>query len=231
MSPPYADVTGFAVADGGETAFLSSAFERLVQAIGGEPRTRAHDLTLSQATALLRQAERIICEQRVHIDRLQQLSLTDELTGLLNRRGFERELRRTIAAIRRHGETAAVLLADLDRFKEINDTFGHQAGDCVLREVAQRLQTEVRDTDSLARLGGDEFGCILTRCDPCLLGARLDRLRLVVEDRPVLWRSRELCVGISIGLAQLTPDWQTMDDALAAADSVMYAQKARRRAM
>ena len=228
MSPPNADLASLTI-DAGCGDFLSSTFEHLTQGIVG-PRSHAHDLTMSQAAALLRQAERIINEQRAHIDRLQRLSLTDELTGLLNRRGFERELRRATAALRRHGHGSAVLLADLDGFKLINDTYGHQAGDFVLAEVARRLVGALRDTDVVARLGGDEFAAILTHCDPALLTARLERLRLAVEDHPIPWRSRSLMIGVSIGLAQMHPDNLDGCDAMHMADTMMYGQKQRRKA-
>lgn len=225
--PPYADVAS-AVIDAGEADFLSNTFLRLTETLGG-PFSDGHDLSLHHAAALLRQAERTINEQRAHIDRLQRLSLTDELTGLLNRRGFERELRRVFAALRRHCEPAIVLLADLDGFKSVNDTYGHQAGDFVLTEVARRLSGELRNTDLVARLGGDEFACILTHCNPGLIETRLERLRRAVEDAPIVWGGHRLPIGVSIGAAEMDADQANGRAALHLADALMYAEKQRRR--
>ncbi|MCB9957277.1 MAG: GGDEF domain-containing protein [Rhodospirillaceae bacterium] len=227
MSPPYADVAS-AVLDAGEPDFLSNTFLRLTEMLGGS-FFDDKDLSLHHAAALLRQAERTITEQRAHIDRLQRLSLTDELTALLNRRGFERELRRAFASLRRHGEPAIVLLADLDGFKLVNDTYGHQAGDFVLSEVARRLAAELRNTDVVARLGGDEFACILSHCNPGLIETQVLRLRQGVEDTPILWGGHRLAIGVSIGAAEMDIDHANGREALHLADAEMYAEKQRRR--
>ena len=97
---------------------------------------------------------------------LQRLADHDPLTDLWNRRRFEEELRRQVARCRRYGEKAALLLMDLDGFKAVNDSFGHKAGDDLLKLVAAALQQRVRGTDAVARLGGDEFAVLLGNVSP-----------------------------------------------------------------
>ncbi|MDP6120860.1 MAG: GGDEF domain-containing protein [Rhodospirillales bacterium] len=108
-------------------------------------------------------AERRMAEQQRRIAHLERLAATDELTGALNRRGFESALKRHLAEARRHHEPSVLVIADLDGFKPINDTYGHRAGDKVLRRVARLLMNNVRKTDYVGRLGGDEFAVLLTR--------------------------------------------------------------------
>ena len=214
---------------GYEFPFLSEAFGRLTGSFG-DGRIVDRDVRLQQAAELLFQAERIIAEQRAHIARLERLSLTDELTGLFNRRGFLREMQREMACVRRHGETSVALLADLDDFKMINDDRGHQAGDGVLVEVGRRLTSAVRETDVVARLGGDEFACLLTKCDPTTLSPRLERIREAIEGSPITWNGFELTIGVSLGLARIRGGDVDPAVVLARADQIMYSDKAKRRA-
>ncbi len=104
---------------------------------------------------------RDVSDRKTHEDRLAHLSRHDALTGLVNRTQFHEELARTIARAARYDSSAAVLLLDLDGFKEVNDTLGHQAGDAVLRDAAARLTALLRTTDVVGRLGGDEFTVLL----------------------------------------------------------------------
>lgn len=109
------------------------------------------------------EAEQTLAEQAQRIRQLENLSITDELTGLFNRRGFTEALDRVLAACKRHGEPGLLILVDLDRFKAINDTYGHLAGDAVLKGTADLLRSTVRKSDIVARLGGDEFAVLLPR--------------------------------------------------------------------
>ena len=227
MAPPGLDTAMSTV--GYDLPFLSDAFGRLTGA-SGDSHASDRDVRLQQAAELLFQAERIIAEQRAHIARLERLSLTDELTGLFNRRGFLREMQREMACVRRHGEASVALLADLDDFKTINDGCGHQAGDEVLVEVGRRLLSAVRETDVVARLGGDEFACLLTKCDPTSLGPRLERIRQAIEGSPIIWNGFEVTIGISLGLARIRGGDVDPAAVLARADEIMYSDKAKRRA-
>jgi diguanylate cyclase (GGDEF)-like protein/PAS domain S-box-containing protein len=149
----------------------------------------------------------------------------DALTGLVNRREFEHRLDEATQAARR-GEAAHMLCyLDLDRFKIVNDTSGHLAGDSMLREVAKLLREAVRDSDTVARLGGDEFGLLLVGCP-------LDKARQIADDvcRSIatyrfVWHDRVFNVGVSIGLIEIGREAGTVEQLLAAADSACYVAK------
>ncbi|HEY6123683.1 MAG TPA: EAL domain-containing protein [Steroidobacteraceae bacterium] len=149
----------------------------------------------------------------------------DALTGLVNRREFERRLDEGTEAARR-GEAAHMLCyLDLDRFKIVNDTSGHLAGDSMLREVAKLLREAVRDSDTVARLGGDEFGMLLVGCP-------LDKARQIADDvcRSIatyrfVWHDRVFNIGVSIGLIEIGREAGSVEQLLAAADSACYVAK------
>lgn len=149
----------------------------------------------------------------------------DALTGLVNRREFERRLEEAAEAARRGEGTHILCYLDLDRFKLVNDTSGHVAGDSLLREAAKILRDAVRDSDTVARIGGDEFGMLLLGC-PLEKARQIadDVCRTVAEHRFV-WRDRVFSIGISIGIVELSRESGTMDELLAAADSACYVAK------
>src|SRR5258707_10091195 len=120
------------------------------------PRDAA-DALMVQILAFAREAERTIAEQAARIEQLELLSLTDELTGMPNRRHFMREFNRRLALAQRYAEQGAMTLVDMDGFKAINDQHGHEVGDLALVSFAQLLTRNVRATDFVARIGGDEF--------------------------------------------------------------------------
>ncbi len=155
--------------------------------------------------------------------RLARQALTDDLTGLANRRHGGRQLEREVALCVRHGRLLALVRVDVDHFKAINDSHGHHTGDQVLVEVAGRLAGAVRGGDELARWGGDEFVAILPDTDkPGALRAA-ERLRAAVAAAPVAAAGRELPVTISVGWAHWAGD--TPDDLLARADRALYRAK------
>jgi diguanylate cyclase (GGDEF)-like protein len=165
---------------------------------------------------------------QARIDELQAWADTDFLLNIYNRRGFERELDRSIAYIRRYKATGALIVLDVDRLKPINDTFGHAAGDVVLKGVVAVLMRHVRSSDVVGRLGGDEFGLLLwnlTEADALAKAAALeeaiDRLTFVFKGRPVV-------AGASAGIALIGATDQAAA-AMEAADRAMYARKAVRR--
>ncbi len=156
---------------------------------------------------------------------LAALSETDPLTGLPNRRGFVARALPAIGATQRDGAACSVLMLDLDRFKAINDGFGHPAGDVVLRGVAAAIGQAVRTADVAGRLGGEEFALLLPGDDPATAAGVADRLRALVADgvpHPAGDGSR---VTLSVGVAALGGA-MTLDAALAAADRALYAAKA-----
>jgi diguanylate cyclase (GGDEF)-like protein len=153
----------------------------------------------------------------------------DPLLDIFNRRGFERELTRALAYIKRYGSSAALLYLDLDGFKPINDGFGHAAGDAVLRKAATTLTRNVRASDVVGRLGGDEFAALLWNLTEDHAARKAEALETLIAGARVRFDADELYVGASIGVAMLGP----LDGAaqvLARADQAMYARKAARKA-
>lgn len=169
---------------------------------------------------------------RLHLEHeLRRLSERDPLTGLHNRRFFMGELDRRLAEIRRHGGAASAVVIDLDDFKQINDTYGHAAGDAVLCAVAERLRTRVRDSDLLARIGGDEFAVLLSASDERGAAVFADDVRRAASELQVTFEHRRIPVSASVGLAALDPRaaTQSADALLRCADLAMYAAKDARR--
>lgn len=155
----------------------------------------------------------------------------DGLTGLFNRREFERRLSEllgqaeTDAADMRH----AMLYLDLDQFKIVNDTCGHLAGDELLKRLSQLMLGHVRGDDTLARLGGDEFGLLLRACPLEKAREIAEKLRALVRDFRFVWEGREFEIGVSIGLAPIVGGGQTLVDVMTAADMACYAAKEKGR--
>jgi diguanylate cyclase (GGDEF)-like protein len=149
----------------------------------------------------------------------------DALTGLVNRREFEHRLQEGIDIAHRGDGAHVLCYLDLDRFKLINDSSGHLAGDSLLRDVAKLLRDAVRDSDTVARIGGDEFGLLLVGC-PLEKARQIadDVCRKVAEYRFV-WKDKIFNVGASIGLVEIARDSGTLEEALAAADSACYVAK------
>ncbi len=157
--------------------------------------------------------------------RLVELAQMDQLTGVANRYLFRDFLDRQIARAERHGGAVGLLLIDLDRFKAINDTYGHAAGDAVLKAVAERLRRSIRQTDLVARLGGDEFTVVMgdITAQP-FLQSTVDRILDVLAE-PILCDGIALDVGASIGVAIYPDDAQSGDALIASADLAMYTAK------
>jgi diguanylate cyclase (GGDEF)-like protein len=181
-----------------------------------EPSPETSQLKLGVALQLLQQAGHVLPElnavgsavwlQSV-IDALCDLSSRDPLTGLANRRHFELALAREIDRVARAGEPALVLMVDIDRFKLVNDTHGHAAGDLVIQAVARSLMDCVRPMDTVARFGGEEFAIILPNC-PATFGQQVaERIRRKVEQREVtIGHNETMHVTISLGGA-FAPQW------------------------
>ena len=161
-------------------------------------------------------------------ERLWHMANQDSLTGLFNRRRFAEELSREVAAARRSGAVGAVLMLDLDRFKEVNDSLGHVAGDMLLTKVAAALRARLRATDTLARLGGDEFAVVLASCgvpEAERVAAKLGEA--VEEGATTMIAGRERTISASVGVAPFgTRDGETAEDLMVEADLAMYRAKA-----
>jgi diguanylate cyclase (GGDEF)-like protein len=185
----------------------------------------------SELAVLLCEIERLQAELKVERERVKALETAvdiDALTSVFNRRGFERELKRSLAYVKRYWTRAALICVDLDGFKPVNDTHGHAAGDAVLQAVAAKLTGSVRASDTVARLGGDEFGLILWNLSEADAAAKTWALEAAVSEAVVDWEGTTLSVGASIGFAMLGPS-DELADALVKADHAMYARKRARR--
>jgi diguanylate cyclase (GGDEF)-like protein len=169
---------------------------------------------------------------RVH-EEAQRLSLTDPLTGLSNYRYLKESLRREVERATRFGRKLAVLALDLDRFKDINDTYGHAAGDAVLMEFARRLRAEIREVDFAFRQGGEEFVVLLPETDVAggtivahRLGAAVRRSPVQVVPAAPEEDLTPVPVTVSIGIAVYPDDGASGPEVLRAADDALYAAKA-----
>jgi diguanylate cyclase (GGDEF)-like protein len=183
------------------------------------------------AVRLNAEVERLAAELQASRERVANLEATldiDPLTETLNRRGFERELKRSLAYVKRYGATAALIYLDLDDFKPVNDRHGHAAGDAVLKAVAAALSSRVRASDVVARIGGDEFAVLLwniSEQDACAKAAALEAAAYAA---PVVWGRSTLAVGASAGVTFCGPT-DAAGEVLARADAAMYARKTERR--
>jgi diguanylate cyclase (GGDEF)-like protein/PAS domain S-box-containing protein len=202
-------------------------FESVRRARDGEliPVEISSSLTEVGGELVVLSISRDMRERQREVRRLQELTLRDELTGLLNRRGFDVMMPEQAKRAKRSGRPVIVVYGDIDHFKTLNDTFGHERGDEVLAAVAAGLQAAFRETDLIARLGGDEF-CVVAEADeidPVLLGERLDAVVSQAGER--------LGTQVRLSHGEVITDWRGLQDAravLADADARMYAAKQAR---
>ncbi|MDE2029241.1 MAG: GGDEF domain-containing protein [Alphaproteobacteria bacterium] len=186
-------------------------------------------LTGEEGNDALRRAEAVIRAQEERIRILEAMALTDELTGLANRRGFIGAFDRELALARRDADCGGILvMIDLDGFKGINDRFGHQAGDAYLRAVGQVLRDNVRLSDTVARLGGDEFAILFTRIDEANGVRRLAKLEKAFNAHSLSWESKSLPMRASFGSAVYAGTYGA-EAIIQAADLRLYARKAHNR--
>lgn len=149
----------------------------------------------------------------------------DVLTGLYNRREFDREVQNALVHAQRDGHKHTLCYLDLDQFKVVNDTCGHAAGDQLLQKLTAYLQSKLRKADVLARLGGDEFGLLLVHCPLHRAMEVAESLRHTVNEFRFQWQSKSFQIGVSIGLVELTSTLNSSAEALASADMACYAAK------
>lgn len=149
----------------------------------------------------------------------------DELTQLINRREFERQLENVIQSARNENAVHSLCFMDLDKFKVVNDTCGHAAGDELLKQLADIFRSKIRGADLLARLGGDEFGIILTKCNLKHAKIVAEEIRAAVEEYRFVWDGRSFQVGVSIGLVIVDVTTPDVDEVFVASDSACYAAK------
>ncbi len=181
-------------------------------------RSRA---TIRTLRSKLKEAERRIAELEAAAD-------TDFLLEVPNRRGFERELARAIAYMTRYRASGALIVLDVDRLKPINDSFGHAAGDEVLKAIVGTLKRQVRASDVLGRLGGDEFALLLWNLSETDAKAKAAMFEQAIDDLSFTFRGQHVTAGASAGVALLGPQADAAH-ALEEADAAMYVRKAHRR--
>lgn len=188
----------------------------------------------STGVHLAAEVDRLKSELEAVRSEMAQLEARADIDGLLeifNRRAFERELRRSVAYVRRHGTPAAVVYLDLNHFKPVNDRYGHAVGDSLLQAVAKALQRTVRESDVVARLGGDEFGVLLWNISEIQAAAKVREIESAVGGTVVMHSGAALSVGASAGFAVLGSEDEPKD-VISRADLAMYARKrAARRAV
>ncbi len=197
-----------AMKSGANDYIMKDKLPRLVPAIERELR----DAELRRAH---RQAEATIRHMAYH----------DALTGLVNRREFERRVQKVIE----RGGHHALLYLDLDQFKVINDTCGHIAGDALLRALTVDLITHIRDRDTLARLGGDEFGILLENCPLVRAQEIAETVREAIHGFRFSWKQHNFVIGVSIGVVEIDETTTSVEEILSAADMACYAAKERGR--
>jgi len=168
---------------------------------------------------------RDVTELRGMTRRISYQAAHDALTGLINRAEFERRLTEALESGHDEAANSVLCYMDLDRFKAVNDTCGHLAGDNMLREISKLIRDQVRDSDVVARLGGDEFGMLLIRCPLDKARQIADDVCNAVRDYRFVWQDRIFTVGISVGLVEISRETGNLKDLLSAADSACYVAK------
>ncbi len=210
----------------GMTAGASHELRKLCesQSYRQEPEGSAF---ITQVLDLAAQAQQRIAEQQSRILHLESLTTTDELTGLLNRRGFMEGMHRALQSARRYDEEGVLSFIDLDGFKPINDTYGHAAGDMVLRRVAELLLSNVRKTDLVARLGGDEYAVLFVHAVKQVGRKRAEVLRQILNASNLVFGADSIPIRASLGCADYS-GWSQPEELLRKADRAMYREKNRR---
>lgn len=186
-----------------------------------------NEASFSSDTEVIAQLTRELEEARAQIRRLEELAHEDELTGSLNRRGFQRELRRAVAHARRYGGGLGLIMADIDGLKRINDQHGHMAGDELLVAITRALKGQIRTSDSIARIGGDEFAILLWNIDETQARLKAARLQTAADLQSGLPSDVAEQSGLSVGVAVLQSS-DTEESLVVRADADLYFDKMRR---
>lgn len=166
-----------------------------------------------------------ISEKKKSASQLEFLASHDSLTGLLNRREFERMLNEALFECSDTNSKHTLLYMDLDQFKLVNDTCGHKAGDILLRQLTEELRDALNQQGSIARLGGDEFGVLLKDCIGDAAFVIAFRLKQAVQDFRFVWENRVFTLGISIGMVEVSSENHSIDQVLSIADTACYTAK------
>jgi diguanylate cyclase (GGDEF)-like protein len=160
------------------------------------------------------------------LEKLEHLARTDELTGLNNRREFLERGKTEFERARRNGHVLSAIILDVDRFKEINDRYGHLVGDAVLSEVAERCSSELRSIDLLGRIGGEEFAALLPEVDLDIAVRIAGRIRRALNETPIRAGREDISVTVTLGVGTMSPRMTDLAMLLEQADAALYAGKA-----
>jgi diguanylate cyclase (GGDEF)-like protein len=182
----------------------------------------------NDAKPAIRRLRAQLAQAQARIEELQASADTDFLLEIPNRRGFERELNRSISFIKRYRASGALIVLDVDRLKPINDAYGHAAGDQVLKTIVGELLSHVRASDVIGRLGGDEFALLLWNLNETDARAKAALLEQAIDRLTFRFRGDTITAGASAGIAILGPHAEA-GKALEEADRAMYVRKAQRR--
>lgn len=204
-----------------------SNLEAMLRSLGGDRFWASTSITRVQVGGFdnLLMVASDISEQRQLTEMLSHQATHDALTGLCNRREFERQVHRRLQAVADGGPRCALLYVDLDQFKLINDTSGHLAGDQLLSQLSVAMAEDVRGDDVLARLGGDEFGVLAHDVSVEDAQALAERLRIRIEGFIYVWEQRSYTISASIGVVMIDHAGLTLDDVFAHADAACYMAK------
>ncbi|MDR1462956.1 MAG: diguanylate cyclase [Azoarcus sp.] len=168
---------------------------------------------------------RDISQKKRHARELWQLATSDPLTGIPNRRTFFEHIEREHARLTRYPGEAAILMVDIDHFKQINDTHGHAGGDVMLCHIVRQIRKLLREPDTLARLGGEEFAILLPETNQEGALGLAERVRKVLEDTPLNYNGTQIHATASVGVTIMTPQDTNTDHALSRADHALYEAK------
>ncbi len=184
-------------------------------------------ITDTSDLGLLLARSRTLLDFRAHLDTCEEAAFTDHLTGAANRRRFDQQLEREIERAERYGHPFCLLLLDIDDFKKINDTFGHETGDTVIHHLSKTLHDGIRSPDLVARIGGDEFAVLLVETNVVKGVEVADRLRHTIKTSNFpTTGSATIKITASFGIAELAPDERTTPELLARrADAALYEAK------
>src|SRR4051794_14196250 len=212
----------------GRSAGVGKVAPRQTRGVNRQAVGSRASLTPPDPKSVIRRLRAQLARALARIEQLQDSADTDFLLDIPNRRGFERELDRCIAYIKRYHASGALIVLDVDRLKPINDAYGHAAGDEVLKAIVAVLLKHVRSSDVIGRLGGDEFALLLWNLSPTDAHAKAAALEQAVDALSFVFRGHSISAGASAGVAILGIHAEA-GRALEEADSAMYVRKAQRR--
>ncbi len=219
---------------GSRTAEIAEASERNISdvtTVMGIPKAELTPKVYAAIMSLLEEVKKLRREVehgKSRINHLEKLADQDSLMPITNRRAFVREMSRIMAFSQRYDLLSGVLYFDLNGMKEINDTYGHAAGDAALKLLGHVLIENVRQSDVVGRLGGDEFGVILAQTDHEAAKEKAGSLVEVIENTPLVWEGKEIKLSVATGAYSFSQG-ESVDTALAHADKAMYEDKRRKK--